>query len=73
MNEAHECSGWSGYLFGHQMEPRYDRREKEPEWVKIMIDRANTLRFDYPPYLVTRTYVCDICERCGYTVRREAA
>ena len=72
MNEAHECSGWAGYLFGHRMEPRLDTRTVE-QWWQAGMKWSGPMAPPMEPSEHTRTYVCDICERCGYTVRREAA
>ena len=66
------CEGL-GHLLGHKMRPRYDTAETEPEYLKVFFGRLSSIgKLSYPKFMTSRTYVCDVCERCGYTVRREA-
>jgi hypothetical protein len=53
----------------HRFEPRYDKSEAIFPWdrfesIKIRPDTLETMR--------RITYVCDVCIRCGKTIKRES-
>jgi hypothetical protein len=78
------CNGVAGWIFGHHLQPRYDEERTAPEWLFNLMtvqlselassQRAGTIeiRDQEPLQDVTRTYVGDICIRCGFLQRRDS-
>ena len=70
-SKAGECwGGIVGYLFGHNMRPRYDTAREAPEWFTEFIKRAGgKVEADYPQQDERISYICDVCVRCGFMTR----
>lgn len=73
MSEDTKCSRANWPIFGCKFEGRYDLGDPDPNlaWNVASItvggpERAEVIRACSP-----RTYVCDICVRCGKAVTRE--
>ncbi|VBB10645.1 hypothetical protein [Burkholderia stabilis] len=65
-----------GNIFGaHRFEPRYDERPSEP--VSTLFDGMVRVSARTAGNMIDgnaiRTYVCDVCVRCGAMVKREGA
>ena len=67
---SREDLGWSDSAYCHKFEPRYD--EDMPKGITSLADEmlrmgcvGDVLK------LKKRTYVCDVCMKCGAVVRRE--
>jgi len=63
------CKGIPGWLFGHKYEPRYDQ-QKGP--IPNTIDRISGACPEAIEALmpVKKTYVHDVCARCGDIINR---
>lgn len=88
MNEAKQCVGLLGRVFGHNYVPRYDQKQDYPPGiVEAMHDTlkrvTDPLQFSeaaigkvcdgyYSLDTNETNYVCDICVRCGHRVDRFA-
>lgn len=57
------CVGWIGSIFGHRFRGRYDETRTLPQLLgAVTVDGLDL-------YETHRTYVADVCERCGALVR----
>lgn len=68
MDYIETCRGLTGMLFGHDFKPRYD--EGPPSQMNANMC-SEYFMLEYMKESKPRTYVCDVCERCGTTVRRK--
>ena len=57
------CQGILGRLFGHKYRPRYDVKDTKPAVGEFYSGPVGEFRC---------TYVCDVCVRCGATIKKEA-
>jgi hypothetical protein len=72
MKMISECS--------HKFEPRYDEVYENPldkvidlQKEAIMQGRwGGTIQGSFPPYLKSKTYICDVCVYCGKVVERSS-
>jgi hypothetical protein len=58
----HNCT-----IHGHRFKPRYDRKpaNREIQFKGFLSDEKMEKLF------VEKTYVCDVCERCGLIINRD--
>lgn len=64
-----ECVGLIGKVFGHKYEARYDSSDAhETNLSGCSVDEA----VQFLEATKSHTYVCDICERCGDIIHKEA-
>jgi hypothetical protein len=73
-----DCCGMMGHWFGHNFEARYDVHEKgEQDPIVGMFNHATYestaegIKSVVPEKFKKRTYVHDVCTRCGLVVKRE--
>jgi hypothetical protein len=53
-------------LFGHKFRPRYHERKVAPEWVKVGLEAPAGLSVNGTIVQdITKTYLYDVCVRCG--------
>lgn len=62
------CYGVAGWFFGHSFVARYSLKERSAEWAARMnqeILTALLLSFPNAHRLTDKTYIGDVCQRCG--------
>ncbi len=56
----------------HRFKPRYDESRITPDWLRTAVADAARLNIGGPaPHDWRKTYVCDVCTRCGELVTRQ--
>ncbi len=59
---------------GHKYIPRYDEKTWGPQWLENTAEHSERHTLDitgYPKKDHTKTYVQDVCVRCGEVVKRQ--
>ena len=70
--KSDDCCGLIGKILGHKYVPRYDTSKPN---ISEQNFKLTSVRLDFDKILEelkSKTYVCDVCERCGKKLFRSS-
>lgn len=68
---AAQCLGAVGLTNGHNYQPRYDEGEPVGLSDSVLFTTIDARKAEIIAASKSRTYVCDVCTRCGDVIKPE--
>ncbi len=71
----HCPAAFLGIWMGHNFQPRYDEKKWGPQWLESGVESGRGVKHEWwgepPTKDYAKTYVQDVCVRCGSVVKRQ--